>query len=355
MSVDSLNSVGNGDELEPKKSRRKAVLITLFKYGLGFALLAYLIWMNQDGLGKLSQKPLHPLPFLIAMGMMLSALVLTFVRWFLLVRAVDLPFTVFNAIRLGFMGFFLSTFLPGSVGGDIVKAAFIAREQKRRTVAVSTVVIDRGAALWALIWFVALLGAAFWAFGYFAGQSDALQKIVTYAWIIIGVTLAVWISLGFLPEYRAVRFAGRLQKIPRVGGSMVEAWRAVWTYRKRSKRFWFAILLSLIGHIGFVLTFYFAARTLYAADQIPSATAHFMIVPILMVIYAIPITPGGLGVGEAAAGELYRIIGADPEYGFFAALVYRVVIWTVAFLGYLVYIQMRPAQVQATEKPGNSG
>ena len=59
-------------------------------------------------------------------------------------------------MRLGMIGIFWNTFLPGAVGGDIIKATFLAREQSRRTVAVATVIMDRALALWALASWVLL-------------------------------------------------------------------------------------------------------------------------------------------------------------------------------------------------------
>ena len=91
----------------------------------------------------------------------------------------DLPFTLGNAFRLGLLGFFFSTFLPGSVGGDLVKAAGIAREQSRRTVAVATVIMDRIMGLWGLCWLVALLGGGFWMAADLEGtKAEAPSKFV---------------------------------------------------------------------------------------------------------------------------------------------------------------------------------
>ena len=40
------------------------------------------------------------------------SILLTFTRWFLLVQAQELPFTLMNAIRLGTIGYYFNTFLP---------------------------------------------------------------------------------------------------------------------------------------------------------------------------------------------------------------------------------------------------
>ena len=106
-----------------------------------------------------------------------------------------------QAIRLGLIGLFYNTFLPGGVGGDIIKAAGLARSQERRTVAVATVLMDRVIALWGLVWFTALLGGVFWLSGALDGTGAAPAKsIVTTALSIVGVSLVVWVVMGLLPD-----------------------------------------------------------------------------------------------------------------------------------------------------------
>src|SRR5262249_25803485 len=142
-----------------------------------FGLLAWVIssnWKPESPYGLkavwdkhvVRGEPIHWQFLLLGAAIYAVCVTLTLLRWYLLVRAQDLPFKVSDAMRLGMIGIYFSAFLPGSVGGDIMRAAFLAKEQKdRRTVAVATVLMDRVIALWGLIWFVALLGSAFWAAG----------------------------------------------------------------------------------------------------------------------------------------------------------------------------------------------
>jgi uncharacterized protein (TIRG00374 family) len=339
---------------------KKRTLFNLLKYALAFGLLGWVVWKNWEpegghGLHEVWQRhfeqgePVHWGFFAVAVGIYLSALLISFVRWFVLVRAVDLPFKPVDGVRLGAVGFFFNTFLPGSVGGDIVKAAFLAHEHPgRRTKAVATVLIDRAIALWALIWFVAILGGVFWLSGMLEGDAkQQCESIVTIAGIIVVVTLLVWTLLGFLPPHRAERFAGRLLNLPKVGVAAAEFWRAVWMYRCRQKSVALAMLLSWTGHVGFVLAFYCCANTLWdGVEPIPTLTQHFLIVPIGLVIQAIPLFPGGVGVGELGFGGLYGLLNASKSLGVLGSLVQRVVCWMLGLLCGLVYLGMR-SQLQA--------
>ncbi len=345
----------------------KQLLSSAFKYGLGIGLLAAVIWANWPGLSSTLKEPLQeqglPFTLLNVLGLVrggsltlailfcLGGVLLTFVRWYLLVRAQGLPFTPANAVRLGLIGYFLSTVLPGSIGGDLIKAAFIAREQSRRTVAVATVLFDRVIGFWGLVWLVALLGGAFWIHGDLAGESETvLQSIVLSAAGIVGFSLVVWFLLAVLP-INAERFAGRLQRVPKVGSALAELWRAGWLYHSQGRTVTIALLLALIGHVGFVLNFYFAARTLQDVSQLPSVPEHFLIVPIGAAIQAGLPTPGGIGAGEVCFGALYRLIGYVAAHGVLACLVYRMITWGLGWVGYLVYLRMRPALQSAAPLP----
>jgi uncharacterized protein (TIRG00374 family) len=346
-------------QLGKETNVNKRTLWAILKYLLGLVLLTYVIWRNfkpagdSPGIADALQRPVHWAPLTLACLICLGSVLLTFVRWYVLVRAQELPFTLPNAMRLGMIGYFLSNFLPaGSVGGDIIKAAFVAREQSRRTVAVATVLIDRAIGLWGLCWLVALLGLAFWSGGLVTGEAaGVLQTIIAASVGIVAVSLVVWLLLGFLPQYRADRFAGRLEKIPKLGHSAAEFWRAVWMYRCRSGSVALALALSLVGHVGFVSTFYFSALALQPADEIPSAEVHFLIVPIGMAIQAGFPAPGGVGGGEYAFGYLYSLVGYPMANGVLASLVQRMITWGLGLVGYLVYLRMRPALQNVRVEP----
>lgn len=334
----------------------KKTVLNLCKYAVGLALLGWVIYMNWapangHGLRETWQKHVvegEPIqcPYLaLAFTFFLASVLVTFVRWYLLVRAQGLPFRLPDAVRLGAVGFFFNSFLPGAVGGDIIKAAFLAREQSRRTVAVATVIMDRAIALWALFWFVGLLGLVFWLAGMLPPNgAHAAQVIIIGSIGITTVSWLVWILLGLLPAARAERFAGRLERLPRVGGSAAEFWRAVWMYRSQQLAVYLVMVLSWVGHAGFVLTFYFCVLTLWdpAGGPIPSLTEHFLLVPIGLVIVAIPGLPGGLGLGEFGFGKLYEWFGCSADFGVLGSLVQRVVGWVIGLLGYFVYLRMRP-------------
>src|SRR5262245_44349396 len=92
---------------------KEQLLWTAGKDGLGGAVLACVIsrhWSGSTdgnpGIRDALAGPMQPLPLLAATVCCAGAMFLTFARWFVLVRALELPFRLRDAVRLGLAGFF---------------------------------------------------------------------------------------------------------------------------------------------------------------------------------------------------------------------------------------------------------
>ncbi len=339
----------------------KRLAINLLKYLVAFGVLAFVVtsnWAPENGHGLSFVWEHHILTGgvgvhwdYLACGFALFAVgvFLTLVRWYLLVRCQGLPLTFGNAIRLGMIGCFFNVFLPGSVGGDIIKAAALAREQSRRTVAVATVVMDRVIALWGLFWFVGMIGTAFWLLGQLEGEGgDKSKLVIQITGGLLAVSLVVWVAMGFLTNQRAEGFARRLTRLPKVGGSAAEFWRAVWLYRCQQLSVLLTLVLSWIGFGIFVTAFYCCAYTLWSTEMgpMPTLQQHFILVPIGLIIRAVPGFPGGAGISEYGFGVLYVWFTGPGSManGVLASLVQRVLEWTTGLIGYVFYLAV-PARV----------
>ena len=150
----------SSDARRPARGRRVAV--SLVKGGLAAAILAYLFFQlrDDDGFQRLLEQPKNWGMLAAAQALVLTALAVNYIRWYVLGRALDLDFSIRDAFRLGALGMLLNQVSPGALGGDLFKAVFIAREQPgKRTEAVASVLIDRVVGLYAML-LVASLGYA---------------------------------------------------------------------------------------------------------------------------------------------------------------------------------------------------
>jgi uncharacterized membrane protein YbhN (UPF0104 family) len=378
----------------------KRIVMDGIKYLLAFGLLAVVIWGywgkpdDGQGLAYVWQRHIfegQPINF-VAFGLTLAALtvgaLLTFLRWYFLVRAAGLPFRLTDALRLGLIGFFFNNLLPGGVGGDVVKAVFIAREQSRRAIAVATILVDRFLAVWGILWFVTVLGWVFWAGGFLEVEgARALKTIVLVASGGIAASVVGWVALGLLSDEHAERFEKRLERRwgrlgarvvgavcwvfvklgmmspervdivkerleGKIGHSIAEFWNAIWIYRQQPRVVGLTLLISFVGFVAFSFTFHFASRVLWdGQQQIPSLLEHFIIVPIGLLIQGVPLFPGGVGIGELGFGGLYQVLRYPPSLGILGSLVQRVCYWILGIVGLLTYMQMRPGLKPEVETP----
>ncbi|VTS03647.1 Uncharacterized protein OS=Blastopirellula marina DSM 3645 GN=DSM3645_10252 PE=4 SV=1: UPF0104 [Gemmata massiliana] len=332
-------------------------LVPFLKYGVGFGLLAYVIykyWGPQNGgpgIGQLLQGPIA-YEWLIAAAVLLATTTsIQLYRWYLLVRALDLPTSLRNAYRLGLVGVYYNTFFPGSVGGDLLKAYFIAKAHpERKTRAVASVIADRAMGLFGLILFVGVSGSIAWALGdaRIANNAD-LQRIVTVMAGIASGSIVGFLALGLLPARRVDRFASRLKWVPKIGTSLSEMWYAVWMYRQRLKVVVLGVCISAVAHCALVLSFHCASRVFPPSDpatELASVSEHFVIAPIGFIVQAVPISPGGVGVGEAAFAGLYKISGRPETRGVIARLSLRIVEWLLGIIGYIVFLRMRAEVIE---------
>lgn len=329
-------------------------LKAISKYAIGFGLLGFVVYRNwsptenppSPGLsGLLKQQP-NWLPLISIFFLGALTIGLQFYRWYVLVRAVDLPFTKHNALRLGLVGYFYNQFLPGAIAGDFVKAIFIAKEQpERKSAAVATVVIDRLFGLFGLLLLVAICGGTAWSLGdqRIVGN-NYLQKIIVVAICVVATAVVIWIILGLLSENAKTKLGDTIARLPKVGKSLNEVWYAVMLYRKRANTIYFCVLISALSHTCMQLKFHMATRAFPAlAGDAGTLVEHFVIGPIGFIAQVFFPAPGGVGGAEAIFGYLYTLIYKDgTQTGVVARLTIRLVAeYSLGMIGYITYLRMK--------------
>ncbi len=325
----------------------KDLVIGVLKYAVGFGLLTYMIWKywepteTSPGIkGLIVQVPDFTMLLTAAVCGMV-AVGIQFYRWYLLVRAIDLPFTLRNAFRLSMVGYFYNTFLPGSIGGDGVKSYFIMREQPdRKGAAFATVIVDRLLGLFGLLLFSSAVGGTCWYLGDARILANGyMQKIITVAGSLVVAGVAGWVILGFLPA-RAIESIGRFFAKWPLGPVLSEMWFAVAMYRRRPRVIYLAVPLSALAHTLMVLAFHCAVRV-YPTQAPAEIAEHFVIAPIGFIAQAFIPLPGGLGGAEAVFGYLYALMERPELTGVTGRLTMRVIEWSLGLFGYLVFLRMK--------------
>src|SRR5271166_5287601 len=88
--------------------------VNLVLVALAFALLGLVLWQNRD---KIHVVFAHPLDLrLLVLGVLIfqCSLLITYVRWYLLVRVIEPRFTLRSSMLLGFIGYVFNLVIPGA-------------------------------------------------------------------------------------------------------------------------------------------------------------------------------------------------------------------------------------------------
>ncbi|TWT33016.1 lysylphosphatidylglycerol synthase transmembrane domain-containing protein [Blastopirellula retiformator] len=316
----------------------KKILFALLKFAVPAGILTYLIRdlvvNHGDELQQIVDSPknwgLLSLAFLLAM----TALICTFLRWRLLVVALEMPFRVTDALRLGFLGFLFNFVGAGAVGGDLFKAIFIAREYPQsRAAAFATVVVDRMIGLYALLVVTSLATLAI-------DRSSADTAMLTALNIIYGLTIVGGLGVGMilLPGFTQGSVSEFFRGLPKVGSKIGNVIDAVRLYRRQPLVLTTIAVISLSIHCLFALSIYCIATGLFT--DAPSLIEHLVIVPLSMLFAALPIAPGGMGTFELAMNYLYQNVPTPPApdgMGTIVALGYRMITILMALVGVVYY------------------
>ncbi len=317
---------------------------------LGILLLTWVLRQNWDDIKRLTTQPRnwHWPSLVTALLVCGSSIVLTFVRWYWLVKAQGFPFTIRDALRLGFIGYAFNFALPGGCGGDLVKALLIAKEQPaRRTTAVATILLDRIIGLLALF----LIGSiAAWPQWPSIRQEPRLQATVA---LLCGGSLAgvIGLTLMLLPITTRLGWWKLFATLPVVGKRIAELVEGVRLYQTQKRAIFGAMGLSLLGHFGIISSFYFSARGVGGDSFVPSYLAHLFFIPAAEFVGVVAPVPGGLGALEIAVDQFYQLVGAEKGTGLLTCLAYRAVTLVVAIVGVGYYLVSRREIDAAMERP----
>ncbi|TWT71903.1 lysylphosphatidylglycerol synthase transmembrane domain-containing protein [Crateriforma conspicua] len=351
---DPADEETSGEQHGPAAGRSliTAGLMTGAKFLIPAAIIAYLLIyrVKPEDWAEIRDQPKNFLLLAAALAVALGAMSLSFARWCLLVRAQGIHLTMLEAFRLGAICFLLSFVSAGSVGGDLFKAIFLARRRPgKRVEAVASVLVDRGVGLYGLLLLVA---AALLTINP-SGDADLTNiKIVTAALIATGTAVLMVLILGGRGVDSLVRWASNW---PIVGPVIARVGPPLRMFHHHRLAFGASVVMSLGVQSMLAISVYLIARGLYASP--PSFTEHFVIVPIGMLASALPLTPAGLGVFEAALEWLYTIVPATPTEakGTLVALVFELVKVIMAAIGTVFYWTANAEVRQSLEAEPDAG
>lgn len=215
-------------------------------------------------------------------------------RWAVLMRARGIEAGFWRAYRLTMAGQFFNLCMPGTTGGDVMKAYYAAKGTQQRADAVVSVAIDRVCGLIGLMLLVAVIGL-------FMLEDPLIRRVTIGMWLaLVGLLLAA--SLYASRSLRArVRLGGLVGRVPGAG-ALRKLDALVAAYRNHLGALGAAIGLSLPVHICLALSMAMAGYAL----GVERPLLYLMgTIPIVLMLWSLPVSgPLGLGPMDIVAVQL---------------------------------------------------
>jgi uncharacterized membrane protein YbhN (UPF0104 family) len=233
-------------------------------------------------------------------------------KWRLLQgRETGLP--VLLTLRAHFSGVLANLWLPGVVGGDLVRAGVAVRQSGRPAAVAAASLVDR------IIDSIALVLLALVGLIGIGGPAHDARRV--FAAILVTVVA------GLLVLVAAYRFLGRRAGSPRLG----QLRDAIQLLLRRPAPVFGAFFMSLSIQSAFILV---NAQLGRAVGVDVSAAVWFMAWPLSKLVALAPISVAGLGVREAAIVMLMRPFNASPDAVMASSLLWQGLLFTGGFIGW---------------------
>jgi uncharacterized membrane protein YbhN (UPF0104 family) len=317
---------GEGPETVAGGTRRPWISWLVFgvKVGLAAGLLVWLVGSGRLEIGKLTAIPVSG-ELAIFVGVILLSLVVPAIRWWWLLAIQEIHVPLGRVLSLTWVGYFTTLLLPGATSGDLAKGYLILRGRKDgRTRALSTVLADRAFGLYTLLFLGSLSGLWLAAQGELSGAGLVMAEV---GGVVLAAVTAVVLALWYAPT-RGLLF----WFFPRTLRYTIE--QSIDFYVQKKAALAGCFILSLFNSSLTLIALAMAASLLEPTAS--SWSAAFLVGPMVILANCIPLTPGGLGVGEAVSNSLFTPFGIAT--GAEIMVMYRVAIAVLSLPGLVVMV-----------------
>ncbi|MBL8716534.1 MAG: flippase-like domain-containing protein [Myxococcales bacterium] len=317
----------------PQVRSLRGPIMLLVKLGLAAALVGWLVHTRALDFGALRFLVMDARLFVANLAAFIAcSVVLSTARWWLLLRTVGVRLPVGRATALQMMALFFNVAIPGNIGGDFVKALYVARDQGTpRAPLLLLVAIERVLGLLGLVFMASI--AALARPGVFANAALRPTLVVVLllaAGGVVGPVVFALLLRWFGP--RADPWLGGPSRVAHIVAQLVAGSRLV---LQRPLLLLLALLCSMAMH-GVAMA-YFTLLTRVVAGHAVDYGAVATVFPIGLLTTVLPLSPAGMGVGHVAFDRLYQLVGLTGGATVFNVfLLGQLVPCTVGVLPYLM-------------------
>ncbi|MBF0194898.1 MAG: flippase-like domain-containing protein [Magnetococcales bacterium] len=264
-------------------------------------------------------------------------------RWHVLLRSqkVVLPFSWVHSMT--YLCVCFNMLVPGAVGGDAMRMGYAAQAvPDRKGATILTVFADRFVGLYALL-VLSLLGILI-AFSTVMAVTPLKFMFFVITVIVVGGPLLLVVLLILLPRIPWLRNYIDTPRPGRIWHLFNTVIDSVRHFVRAKGQLFLALLLSVLAQGFQVVSLIWIAMSLDMMT-IP-VQSFFVAAPLAWVANILPISPGGLGVGEAAFDQMCHWLQPVQTATAFGTVFFinRIFQMTASLPGFYVYIFYKKKQ-----------
>jgi len=273
--------------------------------------------------------------FALSLGIFTISQVFIGLRWWLLLRAQSVFTSFWAAVRLHFLGLFYNNLMPGSIGGDLLRAWYVTKHTDKKLEAALSVFVDRAIGFLGMLAIAAFCYLLFMHGEYIVGyenSSSFAQSLADHKGSLAWLAIIVSVLLGLLLLHRTSRImlANVWRYVCVHGGQAIKkAKEAIVIYCHKPVTILVAFALTILLQSMVITAFWLLGLNLKIAAD---ARYYFIFFPMTWVLAAVPVSIAGVGVLEGGIRELFtRFAGVGAAEALVLALCQRFV-WVLASL-----------------------
>jgi uncharacterized protein (TIRG00374 family) len=244
-------------------------------------------------------------------------------KWQLFITFLGAHVRFLRLFALYLTGYFINILFPSYIGGDALRSYYVGKAVGQRQ-ALSATLLERYTGLLAM----AILGMLA------ACYEDKLLGIGTRALVVslgiavLGLTVtAYYVRLD--PERFKNKFVKKIFiKVSQLHELMLQTSNQSGLWLK-------AMCISFFYHILTVANTYVAGVAVGWSN--PPIAELFVVLPIILILGALPITPSGLGIQEGAFFHFLQMLGATSPQALGVAVLLRAKTYVLALVGWVVW------------------
>lgn len=303
--------------------------LLIVRAAVSLALMAALIYIMRDSIPKMfdAVKRLPSSILLSGFSLFLLSLFIVAFRLKILLATQKIFLNIVNIAKLTFMGYFFSSFLPTSIGGDVVKAFYISKASNKTAHSYTSVFMDRFLGMSTM--FLIATGALFYTKGIHKSYFKWLFPLL--------LTVSVVFLLFLFNRRLAKIFSSFLAPlVPRkVKGKFKNIYDIMHNFTTHKLQIIACIFISIAGQVTAFSAVYVFALGL---------NSH---IPLKFVLVAMPVAsiasmlPSIYGMGPRETSiviTLSPFIGKDKALA--VAFLWLGLLLTIALIGGIIYVFM---------------